>query len=383
MKKLTTSIVLSALFTGMVFAFTAGTSAADTTSGTQQAASSTQQTATQQSSTQQTAVPFTDVPQTNPSYVSITFLRQQNILGGYSDGTFKPDQLVNRAEALKILLTGNKTQLPASVTTPSFKDYSASAWFAPYVEAAKSIGIVSGNPDGTFAPSRNVTRAEFLKMLLTLNSLKTDKWANQQMFTDVPANAWYAAYMNYAGQAGLIAKDSKNMLYPSQALTRADVAEIYYLLFVIRNDKNTQFLVDQSEAQMAEIEIYIGATNIVSAKRASDLAIDFSQEAYINMPTNNVVLAAAKLAKAYGYLMSGFIAAVQKDYTSATSWANEAISKATEAWQADNTVQPYAKHIKDRANEILTQIAGTAGPAATQQTQQAAAGSSTQATAST
>lgn len=350
MKKIASSILISVLCATNVLAMTVtGTS---TVTGTQETSTTQQTSATQQTSTGT----FSDVPQTHPNYVAIMYLKNQGILGGYADGTFKPDALVNRAEALKILLMGNKVQIPETVTQASFSDYKTDDWFAKYVEQAKTLGIVNGNPDGTYAPARNVVRAEFLKMLLILNSFKTEKWAGQAMFTDVPANEWFTPYMNYAGQAGLLTKDNKNMLYPARALTRGDVAEIMYLMIVIRSDKNTQFLIDQTEAQMAQIEIYIAGNNVLAAKRASELAVDFSQQAYHNMPDNTVVLSAAKLAKAYDFLMNAFIAAIQKDNLSAKDWAEQAIAKATEAWQVNNEIQPIAKHIKDRANEILNQI---------------------------
>lgn len=374
MKKFTSAIIISMLAVNQVSALTLldNTGTTSTTQATTTSTTTATSTATTTSSpgstttttssdpaaatTQQTAGAFSDVPQTHPNYVAIQYLKNQGILGGYPDGTFKPDALVNRAEALKILLVGNKIEVPASVTQVSFSDYKTADWFAKYVEQAKSLGIVNGNPDGTFAPARNVVRAEFMKMLLILNTFKADKWAGQVIFADVPKDAWFNPYMNYAGQAGLLTKDEKNMLYPARALTRGDVAEILYLMIVIRSDKNTQFLIDQTEAQMAQIEIYIAAKNVVAAKRASELAVDFSQQAYTNLPTDKVVLSAAKLAKAYDYLMNSFITAVQKDYVNAKNWAEMAIAKATEAWEVNHDIQPIAKHIKDRANEILNQI---------------------------
>jgi len=333
MKKTAVVLVFSLLFTSNAFALTETAATQETATGN-----------------------FSDVPQTHANYVAIMYLKSQGILGGYEDGTFKPDILVNRAEALKILLVGNKVQVPETVTQASFSDYQAGDWFSKYVEQAKTLGIVNGNPDGTFAPSRNVVRAEFIKMLLILNGLKTEKWVDQEIFTDIPKGEWFTPFMNYAGQAGLITKDENNMLYPAKALTRGEVAEIMYLMIVIRSDQDTQFLINQAEAQMAQIEIYIAGNSILAAKRASELSVDFSQQAYSNMPENNVVLSAAKLAKAYDYLMNAFITTLQKDYVNAKAWADKAIAKATEAWEVNNAVQPIARHIKDRANEILTQI---------------------------
>jgi len=208
-----------------------------------------------------------------------------------------------------------------------------------------------------FSPGRTVTRSEFIKMLLVMNGFNTEKWLNQQLYTDVPADAWYAPYMNYAGQAGLVVKDNQNNLSPGKELTRGEVAEIFYLMAVIRKGNDTQFLLNQAEAQMAQIEIFVAAADAVSAKRSAELSVDMTQQAYKNLPDNNIVLGAAKLARAYDFLVNSFVSALQKDNTAATDWANQAITKATEAWESNNELQPICKHIKDRANEILVQIA--------------------------
>lgn len=300
---------------------------------------------------------FSDVPLAHMNYVAISYLNGEGVIKGYDDGTFKPDQLVNRAEALKIILEGNKVDTAAEFKETGFTDVKTADWFAKYVVAGKTMGIINGNPDGSYAPGRNVAKSEFVKILLNANGFNPDKWKDQQIFTDVPADAWFSPYMNYAGQAGLISADEKNNLDPGKQLTRAEVAEIYYLMAVIRNGADSQFLLNQAETQMAQIEIYIAAQNPLSAKRASELAVDMTQQAYKNIPDNGIVLGAAKLARAYDYLVNSYISALQEQPQVATDWANQAIAKATEAWEANNELQTLARHIKDRANEILAQVA--------------------------
>lgn len=299
---------------------------------------------------------FSDVPNTNDNYLSVTYLNEQNIVKGYEDGTFKPDQPVNRAEALKIILEGNKIEVPESVEETGFSDVTATEWYARYIEKAKGLGIVSGNPDGTFAPARDVSRAEFLKMLLNTNGFKTEKWEGTQIFADVPQDAWFTPFMNYAGQSGIISKDINGNLNPGEALTRGEVAEILYLLTVILKKNDSQFLISQAEAQMSQIDVYVGASNPNAAKRASELSVDMTQQAYKNMPEDNTVIGAAKLARAYDFVVNAYIDGLQKKYTESKDWADQAIAKATEAWEVDNENQEIAKHIKDRANEIIAQI---------------------------
>ena len=302
------------------------------------------------------AAAYSDVANLHENYVAITYLSEEGIVKGYNDGTFKPEQLVNRAEALKIILEGSGIETSAEVQTIPYSDVKAGEWYAQYVMGATTLGIVSGNPDGTFAPARNVARAEFMKMILLTNAFKADKWLDQKIFNDVPADAWFTPYMNYAGSAGLITPDASGNLNPGKELSRGEVAEIMYIMTIIKRGNDTQFLITQSENQMAQIDPYIIGGMPLAAKRASELSVDITQQAYKNMPEDKVVLGAAKLARAYDFLVNAFIEAIQENYNTAGDWANQAIAKATEAWEVNNDVQPIAAHIKTKAGEILDQI---------------------------
>lgn len=113
---------------------------------------------------------FTDVPANHPSFAAAEYLKAQGVLQGYEDGTFRPDATVNRAELMKVIVL-QRISL-ADITTADgkdvFSDVPADAWFAPYVnQAFTTLHIIDGPPESrTFSPDRAVTRAEFLKMLL-------------------------------------------------------------------------------------------------------------------------------------------------------------------------------------------------------------------------
>ena len=68
--------------------------------------------------------------------------------------------------------------LATAVTTAArsnfFSDVHVADWFYGYVETVRSWGVISGNDDGTFAPARNINRAEFAKML-TLYDQRVDR----------------------------------------------------------------------------------------------------------------------------------------------------------------------------------------------------------------
>ena len=310
-----------------------------------------------------TVTDFPDVLRTHTNYVAVSYLSQAGVISGYPDGTFKPDNPINRAEVLKIILKGSNIDVPEDFGEVTFPDVTANDWFARYVMRAKLLGIVKGNDlDGTFTPTRQVNKAEFLKMLLMANFIKQEALdAAEGTAPDVPADAWFAPYLNYSLKVGIASVNAKGNAEPSKLLTRGEVCDMMYLLILLKNSQDTQFLLYRAEAELAQIEVYIAANMIVNAKRSSELAVDLTQQAYKNMPTDNVVLGAAKLSRAYDWLVDAFIYGIQKDYTAAAEWANKAIDKATEAWEANPETQPIARHIKDRAREILSQVGGTEG----------------------
>jgi len=303
---------------------------------------------------------FPDVLRTHDNYVAITYLNEIGVLGGYPDGTFKPDNVINRAEVLKVILQSAKVTVPETVTDKVFPDVAKDVWFAKYVLVAKTMGIVKGNEkDGTFAPARTVNKAEFIKMLLIAQGVKQDALIpNESLANDIPKDAWFAPYLNYAIKSGVVTKNTQGNAEPNRFLTRAEVADMTYLLLLIKSSQDTQLLLHRAESELAQIEVYIAANKVVNAKRASELAVDLTQQAYKNMPENNVVVGAAKLARAYDMLVDSFILGIQKKNTEAAKMANQAIDKATEAWEANSATQPIAKHIKDRAREILAQVGG-------------------------
>jgi hypothetical protein len=300
---------------------------------------------------------FSDVGKVHANYAAISYLSDKGTLEGYEDGTFKPGQLVNRAEALKIVFEGlGIVGEVKSGDLMAFPDVNADQWFAKYVALAKEKGIVNGNVDGNFAPARTVVRAELMKMLLMSAGFKSDIWKDQVFYADVPSSAWFNAYMNYAGKAGLLTADIDNKLYPERALSRGEVAEILYLMLVLKGADDNGFLLEQARLQMSLVDGYIDNKNIAMAKRSAELAVDMTQQALKNSPEDTNVLAEAKLARSYDYLISAYILALQKDYQQAMEMSTIAILKADEATQANISTQTTAVYLKDSAGEIQEQL---------------------------
>lgn len=302
---------------------------------------------------------FSDVSRTHPFYVGISFLKDEKVINGYADGSFKSSNPINKAEVTKMIVTELDAPLDAKFEAV-FSDVTEGLWFTPHVMKARQLGFVSGNDEsGTFSGEKQVNLAEFLKMILSAHNVDVTPAEGQDTAKNISSDAWFANYINYALSHGIINADANGSVDPAKALTRGEVANAMYLLTVIMKGDDTAFLLTRAEAELAQIEVYIAANQVNLAKVASGLAVDFTQQAYNNEPSNGTVLGKAKIARAYDWLVDAFILGIEGKNAEAAQKANDVIDKATEAWQVDPDTQPIAAHIKERAREILEQVGGT------------------------
>jgi flagellar hook assembly protein FlgD len=154
------------------------------------------------------------------------------IFQGYPDGTFRPFDTINRAEALKVILGANNVQVRSSAANVVFDDVTYTAWYAPYIGTARDLGIFNGDKyKNTARPADRVNRAEIMKLLfgtlevtrgLKLNTCTTP-------YTDVHSSAWYNKYACAAKEYKLI---DGNSFGASEYVNRAEVADMLYRLFL-------------------------------------------------------------------------------------------------------------------------------------------------------
>jgi hypothetical protein len=216
---------------------------------------------------------FSDVPVTHKNHTAIMELKSLGVIQGYPDGTFKPEQNVNRAEALKIILLGSDITVDAANNQKSFNDVEPGSWYVPYIIKAVQLGIIQGYPDGSFKPAQTLNLVENLKMLLLTNNIDLTKiTVTQNPYKDAFANQWYAKYLQYAKDKNLIDADRGNFIYPAGEMTRGKLAEVMYRLIYIQKDQNQvpepgagqiNYVVDPSQNRVA-VSPYIYGTNEIA-----------------------------------------------------------------------------------------------------------------------
>jgi hypothetical protein len=151
------------------------------------------------------------------------------IIGGYPDGTFKPEGAITRAEFSAILMKAASLTPMASSQSP-FQDVPTNHWAFPAINAAKSAGLVNGFPGGMFYPSRTISRTEAMVMLSAAAKLPmpSDAEADQiltgyQDAANVPG--WAKKPVAASLKAGMLAMFPNNsMVMPVQNASRGEVA---------------------------------------------------------------------------------------------------------------------------------------------------------------
>lgn len=151
---------------------------------------------------------------------------ERGIATGYGDKKFRPDNVINRAEMVKITMNALKKETENQRISP-FEDVPANDWSAPYILNAKNLGIVSGYWNNRFfEPFSGGTRAAALKMLVQAAGIDVSGYQGISPFPDVAASEWYAPYVAWAKETGIIGGYSNGNFGPDNTVTRGEMAKI-------------------------------------------------------------------------------------------------------------------------------------------------------------
>lgn len=112
----------------------------------------------------------------------------------------------------------------ASPSGQIFEDVDEDYWAYGYIMDLYTNNIINGDEDGNFYPEKNVTRAEFTKMAVSLFKIETG--TADTSFIDIPADEWYAEYVAAAAEAGIVTGTSETIFSPNETVTREQMATI-------------------------------------------------------------------------------------------------------------------------------------------------------------
>ena len=135
---------------------------------------------------------YTDVDESYWGFKEVAYLSEFGILSGYSDGTFRPNNKITRAEFVKIAESFEALTWGLS----PYNDVDGGHWAFRYIVSSAAKGWISGYPDGSFRPNSFISRAEAVTIVNRLLERRPDKdyidthKPELKPFTDLKPSYW-------------------------------------------------------------------------------------------------------------------------------------------------------------------------------------------------
>lgn len=168
---------------------------------------------------------FADVPDGYWAKMPIENNATVGLVQGYPDGNFKPERALSRAELATLLVRAKGIKLPDGQARQVFKDVKPGFWAAKYVEVAQREGLVKGYPDKTFRPNNKINKAEGIALMVRFDGAKLAE-VDSKPYWDIGTNHWAAKYIQAAKENGMLQFIERNRLRPKEALVRSESVEM-------------------------------------------------------------------------------------------------------------------------------------------------------------
>lgn len=167
---------------------------------------------------------FTDMPADAYYAEAVKWAVTEGITSGTTATTFSPNSGCTRGQVVTFLWRAAGEPEPSSTVNP-FTDVSADAYNYKAILWAYENGITGGTTATTFAPNATCTRAQIVTFLYRANGQTVD---SGNVFTDVPADAYYADAVNWAVAEGITGGTTATTFAPNATCTRAQVVTFLY-----------------------------------------------------------------------------------------------------------------------------------------------------------
>lgn len=172
-------------------------------------------------------LPFTDVDRASWYYEAVQYVYENGMMNGTSNATFSPNVAITRGMIVTVL---HRMEGSPSTSGTAFADVAEGQWYTSAVTWANAHNIVDGYGDGTFGPNNNITREQMAAILYRYAQYKghdMNNTMNLSTFTDADSVSMYAVTpMQWAVANGLISGVGNNTLAPKGDATRSQAAAI-------------------------------------------------------------------------------------------------------------------------------------------------------------
>ena len=197
---------------------------------------------------------FTDVPSNFWAYESITKMTKEGLMSGYRNGTFKPNDPLSREEAAS-LFSNMIGDTPSIMLASSFSDITSDRWSSLAIESVARANIISGYGDNTYRPEQYMSRQEFAvvadKFLHYQGYRTEDPTALDTIhFSDQKFIApWAQSSVRELALLGFINYSTKGLFNPEKYITRGEAAEITYRLLFSKEATAIQRTIQQQQME--------------------------------------------------------------------------------------------------------------------------------------
>ena len=258
---------------------------------------------------------FTDVPANHWARGFIEALAERNIIAGFLDNSFRPDEPVTRAQfAAMVRKAFNQSARRPAV---AFVDVPADYWATPAIEEAYTTGFMSGYPGNVFRPNQNIPRVQALVSLASGLNYSASNNTAVAFYSDAADIPEYAV-------SGIAAATEKQLvvnfpalqyLNPNQLATRADVAAFIYQALVSQEQVaaiESPYIVGKV-AEPPETQLAIPAgTTIPTVYAAEKILVLPDETAFLNLTIQqNITSESGKLLIPAGSFVSGNLTPVE------------------------------------------------------------------------
>ncbi|MGE5372323.1 MAG: S-layer homology domain-containing protein [Solirubrobacterales bacterium] len=166
---------------------------------------------------------FSDVKADHPSAPYYRYVTARGMMKGYPDGSFRPDTSMTRAE-MAAMLVHAKGLKPYTPRKAAFKDVNTKHWAFGQIEAASRAGLLKGYTNGTFRPNQPVTRAETAALLLKLTGQTSPALTLPASVRDVKPDSWAKKSIATVLDAGIMKTITPGSFAPDRPATRGQIA---------------------------------------------------------------------------------------------------------------------------------------------------------------
>jgi N-acetylmuramoyl-L-alanine amidase len=163
------------------------------------------------------AASFPDVPKSHRAYDEIMYLANKKMVGGYTDGTFKPDHYVTRSEAASMI--GRALQLPGGYRETEYADVPKGHYASGYIQDMSNHKILAGYGTGYYGVNDKLTREQMASILTRAWSFSNTSGIT---FKDVPVTSPSFIPINKLATAGVVGGYPGGKFGPMDYIKRSD-----------------------------------------------------------------------------------------------------------------------------------------------------------------